>query len=81
MMPYQGYQLWQAERPKPAREQRAADRRLGELAAALTPLTRPGRGATRARAGRPVVMPGTRPAASLTRVCSDGGLQHGGLQH
>jgi hypothetical protein len=81
MMPYQSYQLWQTERPKSAREQRAADRRLGELAAALTALARPGRRARQARAGRPAMVPGPRPAASLARMCSDHGWQPGGLQH
>ena len=36
MMPYQAYQLSQAERAKTAREQRAADARQGRLAAALS---------------------------------------------
>jgi hypothetical protein len=36
MMPYQGYQLFEAERPKSAAEQRAADARRGELAAAIS---------------------------------------------
>ena len=35
MMPYQSYQLWQAERAPTARQQQAADARRGELAAAL----------------------------------------------
>jgi hypothetical protein len=73
MMPYQSYQLWQTERPKSAREQRAADRRLGELAAALA---RRDRGGRRSRAGRPAIVPRPRPAASLAGVCNDGGLQH-----
>lgn len=34
-MPYQGYQLWDAGRAKTAVEQRAADERLGQLAAAI----------------------------------------------
>jgi hypothetical protein len=36
MMPYQSYQLFEAGRPKAAAEQRAADVRRGELAAALS---------------------------------------------
>ena len=36
MMPYQSYQLWQAGRATTAREQRAADARRGELAAAVS---------------------------------------------
>jgi hypothetical protein len=36
MMPYQSYQLWQAERATTAREQHAADGRRGELAAAAS---------------------------------------------
>jgi hypothetical protein len=36
MMPYQSYQLWQAERATTAWEQRAADARRGELAAAVS---------------------------------------------
>jgi hypothetical protein len=36
MMPYQSYQLWQAERATTVREQHAADARRGELAAALS---------------------------------------------
>jgi hypothetical protein len=36
MMPYQSYQLGQAERTTTAREQRAADARRGELAAAVS---------------------------------------------
>jgi hypothetical protein len=36
MMPYQGYQLWQIERPKTAAEQHAADLRSGLLAAAVS---------------------------------------------
>jgi hypothetical protein len=36
MMPYQGYQLWQAERATTAREQYAVDARRGELAAAVS---------------------------------------------
>jgi hypothetical protein len=35
MLPYQSYQLSQAGRPKSAAEQRAADVRCGELAAAI----------------------------------------------
>jgi hypothetical protein len=35
MMPCQSYQLWEVERPKSAAEQRAADARRGELAAAM----------------------------------------------
>ena len=34
MMPYYSYQLFEAQRPKSAAEQRAADTRSGELAAA-----------------------------------------------
>jgi hypothetical protein len=36
MMPCQSYQLYEAERPKSAAEQRAADTRRGELAAAIS---------------------------------------------
>jgi hypothetical protein len=36
MLPYQSYQLSQAGRPKSAAEQRAADARSGELAAAIS---------------------------------------------
>ena len=36
MMPYQSYQLWQAERATTVREQHAADARRGELAAAVS---------------------------------------------
>jgi hypothetical protein len=36
MLPYQSYQLSQAGRPKFAAEQRAADARSGELAAAIS---------------------------------------------
>ena len=36
MMPYQSYQLWQAERATTAGEQHAADARRGELAAAVS---------------------------------------------
>jgi hypothetical protein len=36
MAPYQGYQLWQAERPKTVQEQHAADARQGEFAAAMS---------------------------------------------
>jgi hypothetical protein len=36
MMPYQIYQLFEAERPKSTAEQRAADARRGELAAAIS---------------------------------------------
>jgi hypothetical protein len=46
MMPYQSYQLWQAERATTAREQHAAEVRRGELAAAVS---RPGRLADRLR--------------------------------
>jgi hypothetical protein len=42
MMPYQSYQLWQAERSQTAREWQAADRRRGELAAAFGGLLHPG---------------------------------------
>jgi hypothetical protein len=37
MMPYQVYQLYQAERTKTAAEIRRADERLGELSRALSP--------------------------------------------
>lgn len=36
MMPYQTYQLWEIERAKTTSQQRAADKRRGELAAALS---------------------------------------------
>ena len=36
MMPYQSYQLFEAERTKSPAEQRAADARRGELAAAIS---------------------------------------------
>lgn len=36
MMPYQSYQLTQAGRPVSATQQRAADARTGELAAAIS---------------------------------------------
>jgi len=36
MMPYQAYQLYQAERPKTAAEIRRADEKLGELSRALS---------------------------------------------
>ena len=36
MMPYQVYQLYQAERPKSAAENRRADEQLGELSRALS---------------------------------------------
>lgn len=36
MMPYQSYQLWQTERTKTVAEQRAADVRAGEVAAAMS---------------------------------------------
>ena len=35
MMPYWRYQLWEIERTKSAAEQRAADARTGEFAAAM----------------------------------------------
>jgi hypothetical protein len=36
MMPYQSYQLFEIERPKSIAEQRAADARRGEFAAAVS---------------------------------------------
>jgi len=36
MMPYQSYQLWDTARAKTTSEQRAADERLGQLAAAIS---------------------------------------------
>ena len=36
MMPYHSYQRFEAQRPKPATEQRAADARRGELTAAIS---------------------------------------------
>jgi hypothetical protein len=36
MMPYQSYQLWDTARARTACEQRAADERLGKLAAAIS---------------------------------------------
>ena len=36
MMRYQTYQLWQIERPKTTAEQRAADARVGIIAAAVS---------------------------------------------
>jgi hypothetical protein len=36
MMPYQSYQLFEAERPKSIAERRAADARRGEFAAAVS---------------------------------------------
>ena len=35
-MPYQSYQLWDTARAKTTSEQRAADERLGKLAAAIS---------------------------------------------
>jgi len=40
MMPYDGYRLYQAERPKSAAEIRQADRQAGQLAAAVARLFR-----------------------------------------
>ena len=69
MMPYQGYQLWQTERPKSAGDQRAADIRLGELAATLRRLC-----AVPVRAVRPVrARAMTRSRAGLTEVCNTEG--------
>jgi len=73
MMPYQSYQLWDTERVKSARDWQAADRRTGELAAALSGLLHrgpPGRG----RHGG-----GVRPAARQhrrTSAISEQVLQH-----
>jgi hypothetical protein len=36
MMPYQSYQLWDTARAKTTSEQRAADERLGKLAATIS---------------------------------------------
>jgi hypothetical protein len=62
MMPYQVYQLYQAERTKTAAENRRADEQLGELSRALSSVwqhaTRP-KAVLRALAG---TVAGTRPA-------------------
>lgn len=52
-MSYQGYQLWQIERPKTAAEQYAADVRRGMVAAAVSRSARQG--------ARKIVWPAARP--------------------
>jgi len=51
MMPYQSYQLWDTARAKTTSEQRAADERLGKLAAAISGWFSQARGKVRAAAG------------------------------
>lgn len=50
-MPYQSYQLWDTARAKTTPEQRAADERLGKLAAAISGWFSQARGKVRAVAG------------------------------
>jgi hypothetical protein len=56
MMPYQGYQQWAIERSLTLAEQRAADRRRGEAAAAMAGSLRRFR-RLRLRVERPVAPP------------------------
>jgi hypothetical protein len=59
MMPYQSYQLYQAERPKTAAEIRRADEQLGHMAESVSRLWQ--------HATRPVVLlrgQGRQPACS-----------------
>jgi hypothetical protein len=68
MTPYQIYLLWQIERPKTTAEQRAADARLGMLAAAVSRSTRQAaRTTARSRQGvaRAVRSAGARAAARV----------------
>jgi hypothetical protein len=51
MMPYQSYQLWDTARAKTTSEQRAADERLGKLAAAISGSFSQARRKVRAAAG------------------------------
>jgi hypothetical protein len=51
MMPYQSYQLWDTARAKTTSEQRAADERLGKLAAAISGSFSQARRTVRAVAG------------------------------
>ena len=51
MMPYQSYQLWDTARAKTTSEQRAADERLGKLAAAISGWFSQARSKVRAVAG------------------------------
>lgn len=72
MMPYQTYQTYEAARPRTAAEQRAADARLGQMAAAVSQL---GREVTRSvRAVRSLLhtAPG-RLAGERTQHASGGG--------
>jgi hypothetical protein len=50
-MPYQSYQLWDTARARTAAEQRAADERLGEIAAAVSGSFSQGRRKVRAATG------------------------------
>jgi hypothetical protein len=52
MMPYQSYQLWDTARARTASEQRAADERLGKLAAAISGSFSQARRKVRAVAGQ-----------------------------
>jgi hypothetical protein len=66
MMPYQSYQIHQAERPKSAAEIRRADEQLGHVAANMSGMWR--------RATRPVARfrspsPSSSPSSALAPEC------------
>jgi hypothetical protein len=75
MMPYQGYQLWETERSKTAAEQRAADARAGEIAAALShPFSQAGRKVRAVAARRGRIEHSAPPVAAPGSTCTGIGL-------
>ncbi len=75
MMPYQSYQLWETERSKSAAEQRAADARAGEIAAALShPFSLAGRKLRAVAARRGRIEYSAPPVAAPSSTCDGIGL-------
>jgi hypothetical protein len=75
MMPYQSYQLWETERSKTAAEQRAADARAGEIAAALSgPFSLAGRKLRAVAARRGRIEYSAPPVAAPSSTCTGIGL-------
>jgi len=73
MMPYQSYRLWEIERTKSVREQRAADVRCGQFAALLMRLAVRPAGRYRPEGSGPRRRPEPRPAPGRAEVCNTEG--------
>jgi hypothetical protein len=75
MMPYQSYQFWETERSKTAAEQRAADARVGEIAAALSgPFSQVGRKLRAVADRRGRIEHSVPPVAAPSSTCAGMGL-------